>query len=62
VVAVKVQITLQPHLASGLLVRRGREESTGTSKPCVVETNVVHNAGSKASLADVGLMVPSSRF
>ena len=36
-------------------MRRGRELSTGTSTP-VVETNVVHNAGSRASLADVGLM------
>ena len=50
---------LQPHLASGLLWRRGREESTGTPKPRVVETNVAQSAGSKASLADVGLMVPS---
>ena len=31
----------------------------GKFKPSVVETNVVHNAGSKASLTDVGLMVPS---
>jgi hypothetical protein len=30
----------------------------GTSKPIVEETNVVHSAGSKASLS-VGLMVPS---
>jgi hypothetical protein len=50
---------LQPHLASGLFWRRGREESTGTFKPSVVETNVAQSAGSKASLADVGLMVPS---
>jgi hypothetical protein len=48
---------LQPHLASGLLWRRGREESTGTPKPSVVETNVAQSAGSKASLEDVGLMV-----
>jgi hypothetical protein len=38
-------------MASGLFLRRGREESTGTSKPNVVETNVSQNAGSKASLA-----------
>ena len=47
---------LQPHLASGLsdvLGRRGREESTGTSKPSEVETNVAQIVGSKASLADV---------
>ena len=31
----------------------------GTSKPIVVETKVSQIAGSKASLADVGLMVPS---
>ncbi len=58
------QCFFQPHLASGLLLRRGREESTGNSKPSVVETNVVvtnvvHSAGSKASFAEVGLMVPS---
>ena len=34
-----MQCFLQPHLASGLLSRRGREESTGTSKPSVVETS-----------------------
>jgi hypothetical protein len=60
VVAVKVHaVFFAAALASGLLLRRGREESTGTSKPSVVETNVVHSVGSKASLADVGLMVPS---
>jgi hypothetical protein len=37
-----------PHLASRLLLRRGREESTGTSKPNVVETNVVHIRGKYA--------------
>ncbi len=59
VVVVKVHVVfVQPHLASGLLLRRGREQSTGTSKPSVVETNVDHSAGSKASL-DVVLMVPS---
>jgi hypothetical protein len=31
----------------------------GTPKPNVVETKVSQSAGSKASLADVGLMVPS---
>jgi hypothetical protein len=31
----------------------------GTPKPSVVETKVSQSAGSKASLADVGLMVPS---
>ena len=31
----------------------------GTSKPSVVDTKVPQSAGSKASLADVGLMVPS---
>ena len=31
----------------------------GTSKPSVVETNVSQSAGSKASLAEVGLMTPS---
>jgi hypothetical protein len=31
----------------------------GTSKPSVVDTKVSQIAGSKASLADVGLMVPS---
>ena len=31
----------------------------GTSKPSVVETNVSQSAGSKASLAVVGLMAPS---
>jgi len=60
VVAVKVHaVFFAAALASGLLLRRGREESTGTSKPSVVETNVVHSVVSKASLADVGLMVPS---
>jgi hypothetical protein len=36
-----MQRFLQPHLASGLLLWRGREESTGTSKPNVVATKVV---------------------
>ena len=31
----------------------------GTSQPSVVETNVFQSAGSKASLAEVGLMAPS---
>ena len=31
----------------------------GTSKPSVVETDVARSAGLNASLADVGLMVPS---
>jgi hypothetical protein len=31
----------------------------GTSEPSVVDTKVSQSAGSKASLADVGLMVPS---
>jgi hypothetical protein len=31
----------------------------GTSKPSVVDIKVSQSAGSKASLADVGLMVPS---
>ena len=31
----------------------------GTSKPSVVDTKVSQSAGSKASLADVALMVPS---
>ena len=31
----------------------------GTSKPSVVDTKVSQSAGSKASLADVDLMVPS---
>ncbi len=31
----------------------------GTSKPSVVETSVSQSAGSKASLAEVGLMAPS---
>jgi hypothetical protein len=31
----------------------------GTSKPSVVETNVSQGDGSKASLAEVGLMAPS---
>ena len=31
----------------------------GTSKPSVLETNVSHSDGSKASLAVVGLMAPS---
>ena len=33
----------------------------GTSKPSVVETNVSQSAGSKASLAEVGLMAPNER-
>jgi hypothetical protein len=32
----------------------------GTSKPSVVDTKVSQSVGSKASLADVGLMVPSN--
>jgi hypothetical protein len=62
VVAVKVHLDacfLKPHLASGLLLWRGREESTGISKHIVVETKVSQSAGSKASLALVGRMVPS---
>jgi hypothetical protein len=31
----------------------------GTYKPSVVETNVSQSSGSKASLAEVGLMAPS---
>jgi hypothetical protein len=31
----------------------------GTSRPGVVQTNVSQSAGSKASLAEVGLMAPS---
>ena len=31
----------------------------GTSKPSVVDTKVSQSAGSKASLADVDLMVPN---
>ena len=31
----------------------------GTTKPSAVDTKVSQSAGSKASLADVGLMVPS---
>jgi hypothetical protein len=31
----------------------------GTSRPSVVETNVSQSAGSKASLAEVGLMAPN---
>jgi hypothetical protein len=50
---------LQPHLASGLLLWWGREESKGTTEPNVVEKKVSQSAGSKASLALVGLMVPS---
>jgi hypothetical protein len=37
----------------------GGEESTGTSKPSVVETKVALRFGSKASLALEGRMVPS---
>jgi len=60
VVAVKsMQCFLQPHLASGLLWWRGRQESMGTSKPSVVEKKVAHRFGSKASLALEGRMVPS---
>jgi hypothetical protein len=50
---------LQPHLVSEQLWRRGREESPGTPKRSVVETNVSQSTGSKASLAEVDLMVPS---
>jgi hypothetical protein len=39
-------IFLQPHLTSGLLWWRWREESLGTSKPNVVETKVAHRFGS----------------
>ena len=53
-----MQNFLQPHLASWLLWRRGRA-ARGTSKPSVVETNVSQSAGSKASLAEVGLMAQS---
>jgi hypothetical protein len=53
VVTMKVQCFLQHHLASGLLLSRGREESTGISKPSTVETNVAQSVGSKTSLADV---------
>ena len=38
--------------------RRGKAARMGTSKPSVVETNV-SQSGSKASLAEVGLMAPS---
>ena len=38
---------------------RGRAARMGTSKPSVVDTKVSQSAGSKASLADVGLIVPS---
>jgi hypothetical protein len=45
---------MQPHLASGLLWWRGREESAGTSKPSVVETKVAHRFGSKALVGTRG--------
>jgi len=68
-----MQNFLQPHLAGyygffflflqeqikGIIIRRGRAARMGTSKPSVVDTKVSQSAGSKASLADVGLMVPS---
>jgi hypothetical protein len=50
---------LQPHRAGERWLRRGREASTGTSKPSVVQTNVSHRGWSQASLAVVGLRVPS---
>jgi hypothetical protein len=54
-----MQCFLQLHLTSGLTWWRGREESTGTSKPSVVETKVAHRFGSKSSLLLEGRMVPS---
>ena len=54
-----MQNFLQPHLASGLLWSRGGAARVGTSKLSVVETNVSQSDGSKASLAEVGLMAPS---
>jgi hypothetical protein len=53
---------LQPHLAIGLLWWRGREESTGTSKPIGEAKNVSQSAVSKASLALEGRMVQESGF
>ena len=52
VVAVKVHAEL-------FAVEAWEGGKDGDSKPSVVETNVSQSAGSKASLADVGLMVPS---
>jgi hypothetical protein len=48
---------LQSHLVSGLLWLLEREESTGTSKPSVLETKVAHRFGSKSLLALEGQMV-----
>jgi hypothetical protein len=59
---------LQPHLASGLLRWRGREESEGTSKPSIVETKVAskpsivetkaHRFGSKAPGVNQSARIP----
>jgi hypothetical protein len=50
------------NLASELLLRLGREESKGTSKPSIVETNVSQRDGSKESLTMRGLSVPSQEW
>jgi hypothetical protein len=53
-----MQCFLQQHRASEHWLRRGREASTCTSKPSVVQTNVSHKGWSQASLAVVRLRVP----
>ena len=52
-----MQNFLQPH--SKRAIMEAGAARMGTSKPSVVDTKVSQSAGSKASLADVGLMVPS---
>ena len=46
-------------LSKRAMIAAGEGGEHGNLQTYVVETNVVHSAGSKASLADVGLMVPS---
>jgi hypothetical protein len=60
VVAVKVHsVFFAAALSKRAIIVCGGEESTGTSKSDVVEKKVSQRAGSKASLALVGRMVPS---
>jgi hypothetical protein len=60
VVAVKVHAELfAAALSKRAIVEAGEGGKEGTSKPSVVDTKVSQSAVSKASLADVGLMVPS---
>jgi len=63
VVAVKVHAELfAAALSKRAIMEAWEGGKDGDSKTSVVETNVSQSAGSKASLAEVGLMAPSDHL